>query len=1095
MRTTIAELVAILALDSTKFQQGITKAETSSMRMAKNLGAIGKRMTMMVTLPVVAAGVATTKMAMDFESQMANVFTLMDKATIKSRDWKKEVLDLSKKVPQSTDVLSKGLYDIVSAGIDAGKAMNVLEVSSKSATAGLTTTAVAADAITSVLNAYNLSADEAADVSDVLFTTIRYGKTTFAELGPQIGKVVATAAAAGVSFDEVGAALATMTISGLKTDQAIVGLNQTILSFLKPTDQAIEAAEEIGFELNATTLATKGLGGAMTELSQKMGITVDDMIEMEQAGLSDAEMYDELAVRTGKSAEMMASLFPNIRALKGALILAKDEGAKFNEMLDQQEGRLGATNKAFKTIAETAQFEFDLALSSLKATAIEMGSHLLPIASDLFKKIGELADQFGALSDSQQQTIIKTLGIIAVIGPLLYLTGKTITTVITLRKAILALNAAMKGMLGPFAIAVGILIAHGAYVKELSKNIENDYVQALVRGTSMITSITQATNTWQLATKVAEEKNLSLFKVLFSKRSTVQNMSDEIDRQAVLYNEVSEAALKYAQTFPEISRELQNLIDLYNDGELSQKAFEIGTQELIGTTQEYIKYQRLLNDAIKGREIEFYQEKIIALAKKLGIATDDSRDFADIQTDVEEALGITEGAADDAAGAIDGLRSSFNDLIDDIFGHITTYNDFQEANWAVEDAQESVKIATEELEKAQSATGKSFIKNDEALHAYLSTNEEYIGLNERAAELQGKLNGLLEEGKGNTTEYYNTQEELNHVQTKANEIVKKGTGLTGEYISTGKQSESQILAVAEATRKLEEKQNALDAANIKAIKTAFELSTQIGITIKEQEEAINKAFELGAEYVNSGEMGIETFARVALEFGLSSEDMISRAEEAGIDVNKYLREAADKSIEDFMLLATQFGLSGDEIIEKAEEIEINIDSQLRQAKIKGVGNFVELAKQFGLEGQSIIDKAIELGIVLDKETRDRILGIDTTEAVGNVKSLISIIERVKDKEVTIKAKYISEMGFQHGGVVPGPIGVPRRATVHGGEIIINPYEAGGASNIIPSIAVPEMKNVFPESLLIHNVIEMDKQVLADQINEIKIEESVTRVEE
>ena len=268
MRTTIAELVAVLAMDSTKFQKGLTQAETASMKMGKNLSSMGKRMSTMVTLPIAIAGVAITKMAMDFETQMANIFTLMDEGTIASRDWKNEVLDLSKKVPQSTDVLAKGLYDIVSAGIDAGKAMDVLEVASEAATAGLTDTAVSADAITSVLNAYSLEAEEATDVSDVLFTTIKYGKTTFAELGPAIGKVVATASAAGVPFEEVGAALATMTISGLNTDEAVTALNQTILSFLKPTDQAKEAAEELGFDLSATKLASEGLGGAMTEKDQ-----------------------------------------------------------------------------------------------------------------------------------------------------------------------------------------------------------------------------------------------------------------------------------------------------------------------------------------------------------------------------------------------------------------------------------------------------------------------------------------------------------------------------------------------------------------------------------------------------------------------------------------------------------------------------------------------------------------------------------------------------------------------------------------------------------------------------------------------------------
>ena len=36
MRTTIAELVAVLAMDSTKFQKGLTQAETASMKISTN---------------------------------------------------------------------------------------------------------------------------------------------------------------------------------------------------------------------------------------------------------------------------------------------------------------------------------------------------------------------------------------------------------------------------------------------------------------------------------------------------------------------------------------------------------------------------------------------------------------------------------------------------------------------------------------------------------------------------------------------------------------------------------------------------------------------------------------------------------------------------------------------------------------------------------------------------------------------------------------------------------------------------------------------------------------------------------------------------
>ena len=533
---------------------------------------------------------------------------------------------------------------------------------------------------------------------------------------------------------------------------------------------------------------------------------------------------------------------------------------------------------------------------------------------------------------------------------------------------------------------------------------------------SLIGSVTEAVNIWQRATWVADQTQQGLFKTLFMGRRNFNELEESLIAQEVYYNKVARAALGYAEEFPGISRELQDLINLLNEGTISQEAFEIGTQEIIGTTQDYIKYQRLLNEAISPRQIVIYEDKIKELARSLGIATDDSRDFADIQSDVDEALGIVEEGADDAAGAIDDLRSAFNNLTDDLFGTITTYNDFQEANWAVEDATKAVAESEKELKKAQDATGSTFIKNDAALHTYLSTNEEYVKLNERANELQTKANELFDKGEGNTSDYYNTLGELKNTKDRLNGIIREGTRLTGESISTNEQSAEQLEIVAEKTRQLEEDMNALDAANIKAIQTAFELSTEVGITTEEQEEARKKAFEVGAEYVNTGRLGIEAFIKIASQFDLSSEEIISRAEEVGIDVNNYFKETADKSIENFIALATQFGLSGTEIMDKAEEIGIDIDTELKNAAEKGIGNFEALAKSFGLEGQAIIDKSYDVGIELDTATRFRILGIDTVDAMTNVRSLIDLMALVKSKTVTIKAVQISEMGAKGGRV-------------------------------------------------------------------------------
>ncbi|GAH11466.1 unnamed protein product, partial [marine sediment metagenome] len=83
-------------------------------------------------------------------------------------------------------------------------------------------------------------------VSDKLFAIVREGKTNFAELAPSIGKVAATASMAGLSFDDLGACIATMTRAGIRTEETMTAINGVLIAFLKPTDEAIAAAGKFG---------------------------------------------------------------------------------------------------------------------------------------------------------------------------------------------------------------------------------------------------------------------------------------------------------------------------------------------------------------------------------------------------------------------------------------------------------------------------------------------------------------------------------------------------------------------------------------------------------------------------------------------------------------------------------------------------------------------------------------------------------------------------------------------------------------------------------------------------------------------------------
>ena len=49
----------------------------------------------------------------------------------------------------------------------------------------------------------------------------------------------------------------------------------------------------------------------------------------------------------------------------------------------------------------------------------------------------------------------------------------------------------------------------------------------------------------------------------------------------------------------------------------------------------------------------------------------------------------------------------------------------------------------------------------------------------------------------------------------------------------------------------------------------------------------------------------------------------------------------------------------------------------------------------------------------------------------------------------------SILGFAEGGMVPGPIGAPVPALVHGGERILTPEQQGGGDVIVNIIGAPE----------------------------------------
>jgi len=338
---------------------GLVSLGRAAVSVASSIASIAWRNVKIGALAAAAAIGIAIKTFASFQTQLAMVSTMLGGGAgehgLQLDQFKADLKSLSIEMGESTATLAKGLYDILSASIPASEAMGVLTVAARAARAGLTDTGTAADVITTVLNAYSLSADKAADVSDWLFAVVKRGKTSFGELAANVGRVATLAAKSGISLEEFGAAVTVMTRVGVKAEDSLTALQAIISTFLNPSEKAMKMAKELGFEMSTAALKSMGLVGVFKKISEM-------------------------------PPDMVSKLFPNVRALRG-VIPALANMAGFVEDISGLSKRAGEADEAFRKMTATLAHAFNVLKQGFIILVAEIGEIFGPAmdeAIDIF---------------------------------------------------------------------------------------------------------------------------------------------------------------------------------------------------------------------------------------------------------------------------------------------------------------------------------------------------------------------------------------------------------------------------------------------------------------------------------------------------------------------------------------------------------------------------------------------------------------------------------------------------------------------------------------------------------------------------------------
>nr|WP_302028856.1 phage tail tape measure protein [Eubacterium ramulus] len=289
-----------------------------------------------------------------FETSFSKASTLFGDVSVDTDNLKSKIADMSKQTGISAEELNETLYQAMSAGIpvteDMGTALAAVQTAAKLSVGGFTSSSTAMSGLTTAINAYGLSADDASRIADEFILVQNKGVTTVDELASNMGRAISTGSAYGVNLENLNTAYISLTKGGISTAESTTYLSSMM-------NELGDSGSDVG-----------------KVLQEKTGMSFSQLMDN---GYSLADVLDILMASVDGDSSALMNLWGSAEAGKAANAILTQGTDNFRQSLDDLGNSSGTTEDAYSTMMDTA----DGKMKQVKETA-----------NDLFIKVFEKAE-------------------------------------------------------------------------------------------------------------------------------------------------------------------------------------------------------------------------------------------------------------------------------------------------------------------------------------------------------------------------------------------------------------------------------------------------------------------------------------------------------------------------------------------------------------------------------------------------------------------------------------------------------------------------------------------------------------------------------
>jgi TP901 family phage tail tape measure protein len=416
------------------------EAAENSKALSGAVGGVGK-VAGITAIGMGVLGAVAVKAAGNFQSLTAHLVTDAGESASNLAMIRAGILSISSATGTSATDITNAMYHIESAGIHGAAGLAVAKVAAEGAKVGGADLDTVSKTLVGTLNSYGMTSKNSAtqtqyatSMMNMLIATVGSGDMRMQDLASSLGSVTPLASAAGLSFSQVGGAVATMTSQNMTAQRATTDLDNLLRNIVKPSKVASTEMRYLGISANqvSTSLKGQGLTGVMDEYTQAIMknssqgmVTLGFYKQMTPATkawaqgilagkVTTLDLTNAMKGMTPQQAQIitqfkaaavsatglkqtytgaLATLTGGATGLNTSLMLTGKNASAFagNVAKIAAEGRkAGASVDNWSTIQGTFNQKVDVAKTAVENTGIAIGSALLPAVATLFSVIGKI---------------------------------------------------------------------------------------------------------------------------------------------------------------------------------------------------------------------------------------------------------------------------------------------------------------------------------------------------------------------------------------------------------------------------------------------------------------------------------------------------------------------------------------------------------------------------------------------------------------------------------------------------------------------------------------------------------------------------------